>query len=87
MSTRKRNDLINFIADAAVDPDLAKRFLRRKTALGIYRFFQKEGYKDILLSECEDIKKAKENVEGLRYLERDDKIKWPWCPPRTDFSY
>jgi hypothetical protein len=63
-TTRPRNDFINFIADASKNPDLAQRFLRRKTALGVYRFFQKEGYRDIPYNDCGEILKARKGMEG-----------------------
>ena len=65
MSTRrKRNDFINFVMDATQDPDLVKRFNRRRTPLGVYRFLQKEGYKDIPLNDCEDILNAARSMRG-----------------------
>ncbi len=63
-SKRKRNDFINFIIDATRDEKLAGRFLRRKTVLGVRRFFIKEGYKDIPLNDCEDILAASKSMHG-----------------------
>jgi hypothetical protein len=76
-------DLINFIKDLAGDPDMGKRFLKRKTALGIYRFFQEEGYKDIPLNDCEDILKTKKRLEELRVPPISlDHYVMDWCDPR-----
>ncbi len=63
-SKRKRNDYINFVIDAAHDDKLTEKFFRRKTPLGIYRFFQQEGYKDIALNDCEEILAASKNMRG-----------------------
>ena len=63
-SRRKRNDFINFIIDATRDDDLAEKFFRRKTALGVHRFFQKQGYKDVPLNDCEDILRALKSMRG-----------------------
>ena len=63
-SKRKRNDFINFIIDATQDENLAKRFFRRKTVLGVSRFFQQEGYKDIPPNDCEDILVALKSMRG-----------------------
>jgi len=65
MSTKRdRNDLINFIVDATQDEDLAKRFLRKTSAEGIYRFFRREGYMDIPYNDCEDILAASKKMHG-----------------------
>ena len=63
-SERKRNDFINFIIDATLDEDLAKRFFKRKTILGVSRFFKQEGYKDIPINDCEDILAASKSMHG-----------------------
>jgi len=63
-SGREKKDFIKFIMDATQDVDLTKRFLKRKTPLGVYRFFQKEGYKDILREDCEDILNASTSGRG-----------------------
>ena len=63
-SERKRNDFINFIIDATLDEELAKKFFKRKTALGLRRFFQEQGYKDIPLNDCGDILMASNYMHG-----------------------
>jgi hypothetical protein len=69
---REKMDFIQFIMDATQDVELTERFLRRKTPLGVYRFFQEEGYKDILREDCEDILNAAISGRG-RGLNRDGK--------------
>jgi|GEM_PF-1199188 len=65
MSTdRARNDFINFIVDATQEPELVIRFNRRRSPMGVYRFFQENGYKDIPLNDCEDILFAARSVRG-----------------------
>jgi hypothetical protein len=61
---RKRNDFINFICDATQDKKLADAFFRRKTELGLYRFFQKEGYTDIPRNDCKDILASAKSMRG-----------------------
>ena len=71
-SKREKMDFIKFIIDATQDLELTERFLRRKTPLGVYRFFQQEGYKDIPLEDCEDILIAATSGRG-RGLNKDGK--------------
>ena len=63
-SKRDRNDFLNFIMDATQDEDLAKRFLRKRSAQGIYKFFRREGYHDIPLNDCEDILAVSKSMHG-----------------------
>ena len=80
---REKMDFIRFIIDATKDVELTKRFLRRRTALGVYRFFQKEGYKDIPREDCEDILMASTSGRG-RGINRDGK---PVDPSDLSKSY
>lgn len=69
---REKMDFIKFIIDATQDVELTNKFLRRKTELGVYRFFQEEGYKDILREECQGILDA--SISGRdRCITKDGK--------------
>lgn len=63
-SDRERNDFINFIIDATQEVELAESFLEIETAEDVHKFFQKEGYKDIPLNDCEDILTAAKSMRG-----------------------
>ncbi len=63
-TNRDRVDLINFVIDATADKNLARRFLKCKSAKKIRNFFIKEGYDDIPLNDCKDILAASKKMRG-----------------------
>ncbi len=79
VTTKKRKDFINFIADASGKPKLMEEFLSKKTPEALYEFFQEINYLEIHSNDCVDILGAMERVEWLRDPQRD-RYRRPWCP-------
>ncbi len=62
---RQRNDFINFILAAEKDEELTLRFMSKKNADDLYRFFKAEGYTGIPEGDCMDILTARMRWENI----------------------
>ena len=58
----QRKDFIGFILDAEKSEELTREFLAQREPKGLYAFFQKNGYDEILLSDCDDILTAEQRL-------------------------
>jgi hypothetical protein len=83
-TTRKRMDFMNFILDSIGDKKeqkaLAQGFLKQKNADDLYKFFQKNKYRDIPYSDCEDILTARKNMSGGHIPDEGQEIGTSDCP-------
>lgn len=68
---RERKDIIGVILTAESDLGLADEFLRIRKADDLYKFFQKEGFTEILEKDCQDIIRARDGLEG-QYIPKPD---------------
>lgn len=79
---RQRKDIIGFILTAESDLGLADKFLRIRKADELYKFFQEKGFPEILETDCPDIIRARDGLEG-QYIPKPDQ--GGPCPPNLKY--
>jgi len=78
---RSKKDFIGFILAAEQDKKLIRRFLSTEQVPGLYDFFQKEGFTEILEPDCRDILTARSRLEKVSIGDMIDES----CPTNAKY--
>jgi hypothetical protein len=62
------NDFIRFVLDAEANKKLLLEFLAMEKPNDLFNFFQKKGFKNISMDDCESILKAQKPPKAMQTL-------------------